>query len=76
MSRLLIGVLGALVVLAMLGSCGDHPGAEVLPPAYRTPVRVFVHDHNCRGLQALFDHSEDPDVMTYLDRKMREMGCY
>jgi hypothetical protein len=50
--------------------------SDVLPPSYRTPVRVFIQDHNCHGLQALFDHTQDPDVMTYLDQQMRQLGCY
>jgi len=83
-------VVAALVLSGCGGGGDDDPTVEPswnLPFGDSTDLRKTIDEYgaaiDCDGLQATFDiwadakpFDDQSDVVTYIDDKMREVGCY
>lgn len=67
------GLIAAVLLLPLAG-CASHE--TPIDPQVKSRVAVFAQDKNCHALQAEFDRAEDSGVMEYVDRAMRDTGCY
>lgn len=70
----------SLLALALAG-CAAQPGIDWddYAPEVKTQIEQLEADRDCDGMQEQFDLADangSADLMTYLDKAMRDADCY